>query len=317
MLAVPPDAHDVSLWAGSGPIETGRPRAADENGGQVAESGAARAELNAESPADEQSIGRSRFRRRTGEPDVAGVATPLPKRVLALGLSERLEELSAAMLAGSHFDSVGPHGAWLRERYREILPTVLPDALRAMETGSRLEPASLAVIRSSALAMWDANVPFSVVLRGGIPALRVFSAFIHASDTGLNPRDLTVLMGRAALIAGELGARWAESWADARAVADARAAITDGDSLDLVAVAGTVESPALDMLALVAAGQSNEQIADATDYSQQAVKWHLARLMRSWKVDNRAALVSVAMVRGVLISRRSRPDAAAAEADGR
>ncbi|WP_394769101.1 LuxR C-terminal-related transcriptional regulator [Lacisediminihabitans sp.] len=275
----------------------------------MAEAGAARAGLSAAGPAAEETFFRSRFGRRPEDPAEPGVSAPLPKRVLALGLSERSDELSAAMLAGNHFGSAGAHGDWLKERYREILPPVLPDALRCMETGSRLEPASLAVIRSSALAMRDANVPLSVVLRGSIPALRVFSAFIHASETGLNARDLTVLMGRAALIAGELGACWAESWADSRGIADARAAVTDGDSLDLVPVAGTVESPALEMLALVAAGQSNEQIAEATDYSQQAVKWHLARVMRSWKVDNRAALVSVALVRGVLIPRRTRPGA--------
>ncbi|MGX9899497.1 response regulator transcription factor [Arthrobacter sp. SA17] len=59
------------------------------------------------------------------------------------------------------------------------------------------------------------------------------------------------------------------------------------------------------MVALLAAGRSNEQIAEALDYSPQAVKWHLARIMRSWKVGNRAALVSVAFLRGALCAKRA------------
>ena len=232
---------------------------------------------------------------------------PPAKKVLSLGLTDRIGELSTALLAPGLFESIGSHGPWLRDRYREILPAVLPDALRAMETGARIESTSLRAIRGSAHAMWDAQVPVSVVLRGGIPAMRMFSSFIHSRETGLGPRDLTLLMGRAALIAGELGACWAESWAQTRAAADSARSLTDGDSLDLVAVPGTVQSPALEMLALVASGHSNDQIALETDYSPQAVKWHLARVMRLWKVENRASLVAVALVRGVLVARPNRP----------
>ena len=117
----------------------------------------------------------------------------------------------------------------------------------------------------------------------------------------LGPRDLAVVLGRAALISHELGACWVEVFAGSESS-------TDGDSLDLIAVPGEVESPALEMLILAATGQSNEQIADATDYSVHAVKWHLARVMRSWRVGNRAALVSVAFARGVLTSRSSQPE---------
>jgi DNA-binding CsgD family transcriptional regulator len=235
------------------------------------------------------------------------IAPPTGKRVLAVGLSERVEELCAELLAPERFRTIGEHGPWLLERYREIVPTVLPDALRSMETGDRIDPASLETIRRSARAMRGCGVPLSVVLRGSIPALLVFGAVIHARDTGLSARDITVLMGRAALIAGELGACWAESWADARGAAPlgsgGRGGSDDGVSLAFVPVTGAGDGPVLEMLALVAAGQSNEQIAEAMDYSTQAVKWHLARLMRQWKVDNRAALVAVALVRGVLTTR--------------
>ena len=231
---------------------------------------------------------------------------PITRRILTLNLTDRLEELSAEMLAPTRFAVLGAHGMWLLDRYREILPVILPDTLRCVETGSKLDQSSLALIRASAFAMQDTKVPLSIMLRGGVPALRVFSAFMYTRDSGLSAADLTVLMGRAALIAGELGAYWVEAWADARSQADADRLATDGDSLDLVATPGSVESPALEMLALVAAGRSNEQIAEATDYSMQAVKWHLARVMRTWKVDTRAALVSVALLRGVLVARRGR-----------
>lgn len=237
--------------------------------------------------------------------EVEGTATT-PKRVLDLGLPELYDKLSAAMLSADGF-ATSKHGSWLRERYREILPNVLPDVLACLQSGESLYPASLDAIKISAVTMGNSPVSMSVVLRGGIPALKVFSAFIRQGDTGLNARDLTVLMGRAAIIAHELAAYWAESWSEARALTTAGSSAADGESLDLVPVAGTVASPALEMLALVAAGKSNHQIAEATDYSLQAVKWHLARVMRSWKVDTRTALVTVALLRGVLTHRTVAP----------
>jgi len=230
-------------------------------------------------------------------------APPQYRRILELRLADRLDELTAAMLAPERFRAIGDHGGWLLDRYREILPTVLPDALHCMETGARISPESLAVIRNSAAAMRHSGVPLAVVLRGSIPALRVFGAFIQTRETGLNPHDLTVLMGRAALIAGELGASWAEAWADVRGSGALRHPVVEGEALDFVSVPGIVPTPVLEMLALVASGRSNEQIAAATDYSPQAVKWHLARLMRQWNVENRASLVAVALVRGVLTAR--------------
>ena len=229
--------------------------------------------------------------------------TPAAKKILALGLSDRLEELCAELLVPERFAGAGEYSDWLLERYREIVPSVLPDAISSMESGDRINPASLETIRNSARTMHDSLVPLSVVLRGSVPALRVFGAVVHARETRLSPRDITVLMGRAALIAGELGACWAETWADARGSESGRRAVRDGQPVDFVAVPGTVDSPVLEMLALVATGHSNEQIAAATDYSPQAVKWHLARLMRLWNIDTRASLVAVALVRGVLTAR--------------
>lgn len=227
------------------------------------------------------------------------------KTVLRLGLSKSVDELGDAMLANDTFDLTDPHGRWLQERYRDIVPTVLPDALHCMETGDMLSGASRAAIRASAVAMRGTDVPLAVMLRGGVPAVRTLSAFVQNNEIELTPREITVLMGRAALIAHELGACWVEAWtAPGRrnnAATSTRSA--QGEGLDLVAVPGTLESPGLEMLALAASGHSNERIAEATSYSPQAVKWHLARIMRSWKVGNRTALVAVAVVKGVLTVR--------------
>ena len=68
---------------------------------------------------------------------------PLLKKVLVFGLVDRLEELSAEMLAPERFRSLGVHGSWLLERYREILPTILPDVLCSLEVApASIPPAS-------------------------------------------------------------------------------------------------------------------------------------------------------------------------------
>ena len=71
---------------------------------------------------------------------------PLLKKVLVFGLVDRLEELSAEMLAPERFRSLGVHGSWLLERYREIVPTILPDMLRSLESGASIDSASFEVI---------------------------------------------------------------------------------------------------------------------------------------------------------------------------
>ncbi|XTR53361.1 LuxR C-terminal-related transcriptional regulator [Pseudarthrobacter sp. So.54] len=59
------------------------------------------------------------------------------------------------------------------------------------------------------------------------------------------------------------------------------------------------------MVLLAVQGQSNEKIAQETDYSPQAVKWHLGKLMRDWNVRNRTGLVTAALLRGVIRPRPS------------
>jgi DNA-binding CsgD family transcriptional regulator len=200
------------------------------------------------------------------------------------------------------------HGDWLRQRYAEIVPVVLPDVLRCVESGGHLSDASRACVRASADANRSVDVPFAVVLRGGVPALRAFGALVQSFDSALSVTETTVLMGRAALIAQELGACWVDAWRAPEPVTNGRP-LDDPDTRAIVAKVPVEDeaadsSPVLDMVALAAEGATTEQIAAATAYSPQAVKWHLGRLMKSWHVATRAGLVGAAFARGVLIARR-------------
>ncbi|WP_411698910.1 helix-turn-helix transcriptional regulator [Conyzicola sp.] len=213
--------------------------------------------------------------------------------------------LSAEMFDAGAGGERAKHTQWLLQRYHEIAPVVLPDALRSIGTGEPLAAASLACIRASARSVRHTQVPVSVALRGAIPALRAFGAFFQSTRASLSLAETTVVVSRAGLLAHELGACWMEAWNAPETDPDAeRSAI----SVETVAASGEAADPAIEMVALVAAGQSTEQIAAATAYSPQAVKWHLGRLMRSWNATNRPALVSVAFMRGLLITHRRRTD---------
>lgn len=224
------------------------------------------------------------------------------------------DALLTALVDADAFTLGTLHGRWLRLRYLEIVPVVLPEALVALETGAPISQRARAAIAHSAIAARDCGIPLSVVLRGGVPALRVFGEQIVRSPRLVARPDLARLMKRAALIAGELGACWVESWVHAKGVVVSAPigseTLFDGADLDLVPATSDhgIREPSLEMVALAASGATNVEIAHATAYSLQAVKWHLAQVMRAWNVDNRAALVSVAFLRGVLTKRRPPAD---------
>jgi DNA-binding CsgD family transcriptional regulator len=244
---------------------------------------------------------------RPGRSHDTGGRTGQTEQVRIGGLLAHADVLIEAMLDVRAFGPVSPHSLYLRARYAELLPVVMSDVLRCIETGGRLSPHTLAALRVSARTMRLADVPLRLMLRGGTPALRVLYAYARSWKHALSHQELTLLMERAARLSAEMTAYWVEFWFDAIKNPHLGGPRADGDSLDdiLEPVPGILESPGLDMLALVAAGHSNEQIAEALDYSPQAVKWHLARLMRAWKVGNRAALVSVAFLRGALCAKRA------------
>jgi len=228
---------------------------------------------------------------------------------LKVDLSRHAAVLSQIVMSVESFDldaggERAVHARWLLERYREIVPVVLPDALRSIGTGEPLSRASLECVRASASSVRHTDVPVSVALRGAVPALRAFGAFCQSIGASLSLAETMVVMSRAGLVAHELGACWVEVW---------NAPESDGDpERSILAVVSTgpadTEDPAIGMVALVASGQSTEQIAAATAYSPQAVKWHLGRLMRRWNAANRPALVSVAFRRGLLTTHRRAPD---------
>ena len=247
----------------------------------------------------------------TERDDAHRSAVLLPGERLGLALDERCPEFEELLLTPP-LHGIRPAGHdWLRRRYAEIVPLVLPAALRAVERGEPVDRECLAQLREVAAASAeDPRVDVSVVLRGALPAIRVFALVMHTATRDhavtLDHAGRTMLaMSRASLVAHELGSCWAEAWAEQRrrSAGESAAAVTTGE-IDLVARAPGLDETEEQMLALAAQGLSNDEIAKETAYSRQAVAWHLGRLMKSWKAPNRTALVSVAFVKGWIRARR-------------
>lgn len=260
----------------------------------------------------------------------ATVAVAAAPEHLGLRLPDRVDDF-ARLLQNPSFSDVRDDGqAWLQRCYAQIVPLVLPPALHAVESGEPLPAECLSALRAVAAgSASDTDVQLSVILRGALPALRVFAAFMHETAPA-DPRQTVLAMARATRVAHELGSCWVEAWSDARAAkgylapepapeaapASARASAAsvagrpaasvtalDGGSIELVAVDPTLSDAEARMLTLAAYGHSNDHIARATSYSRQAVGWHLSRIMRAWKTPNRTALVALAFVKGVLVAR--------------
>jgi DNA-binding NarL/FixJ family response regulator len=260
---------------------------------------------------DVRDTGNATAASRDERPERGGMLRP--GHPLGLQLDLRVDEFLGLLLR-CPLDDVHPAGRdWLRMRYAEVVPLVLPDALAAVEHGRPLPAACLDALREDARRnAARTDIDLSVALRAALPALRVFALVMHAA-TADRHGVLIVAMARASHVAHELCTCWVEAWMGHRArdassravVADPPAADEDVE-LDLVARAPDLDHVQERMLALTAHGLSNDEIARATCYSRQAVAWHLGRLMRTWNAPNRTALVSVAFVRGVIRSRRER-----------
>lgn len=246
----------------------------------------------------------------TERDDAQRPASLLPGERLGLALDERCAEFEALLLEPPLHGIRRTGHDWLRERYAEIVPIVLPAALRSVERGEPVDPACLARLRAVAAdCAEDPRVDFSVVVRGALPAIRVFALVMHTAardHTGSVDRATRTMlaMSRASLVAHELGSCWAEAWSEERR----RGTATSAPPVDLGAIDLIARAPGLDeseerMLALAAQGRSNDEIASETSYSRQAVAWHLGRLMRTWRAPNRTALVSIAFVKGWIRAR--------------
>ncbi|MFG6446473.1 LuxR C-terminal-related transcriptional regulator [Microbacterium sp. P07] len=207
---------------------------------------------------------------------------------------------SPAIYAAENRPVLTADECWLRERYAELVPAVLPDMLCAIGEGRPMSVAVLDRIRELAERARGDDVDRAVVLRAQAPAIRAFATLLQTADPGWTAQECTVLVGRAAILVQEAHAHWMEAWEAPELAAPST------ETVAVVAVDGEAD-PALQMVGLAAIGQSTEQIAAATDYSTQAVKWHLGRLMRRWNAENRAALVTAAFLRGFLVARRTPP----------
>lgn len=226
----------------------------------------------------------------------------LPGERLGLGLDDRCDEF-ARLLLEPPLDGIDPDGrAWLHERYAEIVPVVLPAALHAVEHGTPVAPEAVLALRALAAdRASDPRAAAPVALRGALPALRVFTLMMRSAGHEHVGRSM-LAMGRASLVAHELGTCWFEAWMHERRRAPAADAAET--TVDLVARVPGLDATEEQMLALAAEGMSNDAIAQQTAYSRQAVAWHLGRLMRACGAPNRTALVSVAFCRGWLRARR-------------
>lgn len=244
------------------------------------------------------------------------VPTALAGTVLGLRLDDRVEDFTRLM-AEAPLDGVRASSrAWLRERYAEIVPVVLPAALRAVEHGTSIDPEALAQLRRIAgeCPPPPARDP-SVILRGGAPALTVFALVVQTAARQ-DVQLAALAMGRAALVVMELASSWAETWwrrstADADARSVTAGPVASAEELVLVAT-GAAGASGLDgsdeqILVLAAQGLSTAKISRRTAYSTQAVAWRLGRLMRTWNAPNRTALVAFAVAEGWLAARPARP----------
>ncbi|SDQ35500.1 LuxR C-terminal-related transcriptional regulator [Quadrisphaera sp. DSM 44207] len=214
-------------------------------------------------------------------------------------MSERAPEIAAALLQLPHDHVAEPHRSWLRDQYRRVVPVVLVDALRAAEDGSPLPPRCVARLRELAADCSETEVPLAVSLRATLPAVRVFCGFVQETADGARAAQL---VERGCVVAQEVISTWVEAWVRARSTRAARPTAPPEPG-------GDEELEPVDevMLALVAEGRSNEEIAAATHYSRQAVGWRLSRLMHRWRVSNRAALTATAYAKGILVPPRRHP----------
>lgn len=176
------------------------------------------------------------------------------------------------------------------------MPVVLGDALHCIDTGERIPAGCVAAVRAAAAGCDPESVPMHVAVRGAVPALQVLGLFLRRQRS---PHDALVLLQRAYAVAGELAGAWLHSFLESSETGGPDVVVSTSDDVGLEPVESL-------MLKLVADGRSNAEIAGLTNYSPQAVGWRLSRLMRRWRAPNRAALVRVAFVRGVLATGRAR-----------
>lgn len=156
----------------------------------------------------------------------------------------------------------------------------LPVALDCMRRGVQPDPAVLLPITVSSADRAREGTPLLVLLAMVRGAIGAFSAFVIAQAGPRRLAAAVVVIGRAATVSHDL----------ARAATDGYAAAPSPDAPPVVLGALPRQ-----VLQLAAQGRSTKEIARALQYSEQAVTYHLGKLMEQFGVPNRTALVARAV----------------------
>lgn len=156
----------------------------------------------------------------------------------------------------------------------------LPVALDCMRRGVQPDPAVLLPITVSSADRAREGTPLLVLLAMVRGAIGAFSGFVIAQAGPRRLAAAVVVIGRAATVSHDL----------ARAATDGYAAAPSPDAPPVVL--GTLPRQ---VLQLAAQGRSTKEIARALQYSEQAVTYHLGKLMEQFGVPNRTALVARAV----------------------
>lgn len=156
----------------------------------------------------------------------------------------------------------------------------LPVALDCMRRGVQPDPAVLLPITVSSAERAREGTPLLVLLAMVRGAIGAFSGFVIAQAGPRRLAAAVVVIGRAATVSHDL----------ARAATDGYAAAPSPDAPP--PVIGTLPRQ---VLQLAAQGRSTKEIARALQYSEQAVTYHLGKLMEQFGVPNRTALVARAV----------------------
>jgi DNA-binding CsgD family transcriptional regulator len=183
----------------------------------------------------------------------------------------------------------------------------------------RGDPLAISFVPWMALVLLVERLPAAQVARlaGGVASLEARSAAIGSRtdiDFFGNPQDRAMLVRAVAAARAELGeAAFAAADAAGRALTfeelldELLAVLENGEGV--LATSGAPHSQQRDslisprereVLALVAAGRSNQEIAEALFVAPSTVKSHVASLLNKLNADNRAQLATIAAQRGLL-----------------
>lgn len=196
-------------------------------------------------------------------------------------LQARERELGDHLLAGVARSVPRRYRARLFEAFAvPYMRQFLPVALDCMRRGVQPDHAVLLPITVSSADRAREGTPLLVLLAMVRGAIGGFSTFVIAQAGPRRLAAAVVVIGRAATVSHDL----------ARAATDGYGAAPSPDAPP--PVIGTLPRQ---VLQLAAQGRSTKEIARALQYSEQAVTYHLGKLMEQFGVPNRTALVARAV----------------------